>query len=314
LSVKSIVKRAIGRVSSQIAQAHTVELKQTRDVDLVVAALLARTDLTLLNDAVAYAADLRSCIEPLRMNVTRMKRPAGPPSEADKRFDSYAELLAAKLPPAPMALALTFARVADAYRGSHSVVKSGDWAADVARHFAVSSSSGRKGRLLASAVAHFAPHLILELGTAYGISGLFMTQTFASLQTDRPRKLVTVEGFEPQATLSRTMLSRESPGLAEFEVGLSTAALPRLARTLDGIDFYFHDAGHTYDDYVNDVGIMLPKMASGSILFLDDIRWDDRRYVSQPSRAYEGWQSIVANPRTRAAFEVDGELGVAMFE
>ena len=86
----------------------------------------------------------------------------------------------------------------------------------------------------------------------------------------------TVEAFDPQATLAREMLSAELGGMVNCVFGRVGDAVPEIGRSLgDGgrFDFVFHDAGHTYDDYVNDFAAIEPLMAPGSVLLLDDIRW-----------------------------------------
>ena len=307
--MKSFVRKIIRSLSREVQST----LPQPPLVDRVVDHLLGKVDLTQLNDAVAFAGDVRQCLEPLKCKIKILKQPPKLETQSDAGFKAFTDLLRASLPSVPASQALQFASICDKYKGETTVSLSKNHASDVRRHFVVSSSSGRKGRLLSSLVQAFEPHLTLELGTAYGISGFFMASALRRMSDPASRRLVTVEGFEPQATLSRTLLQQEFGDAVTCEFGVSKESLPRLSQTLDKIDLYFHDAGHTYDDYVNDVTIMLPKMNSGSVLFLDDIRWDDRRFISQPSRAYEGWQAIVANPRTRAAAEIDDEIGIAVF-
>ncbi|HEX8324331.1 MAG TPA: class I SAM-dependent methyltransferase [Tepidisphaeraceae bacterium] len=307
--MKSTIRKVVRYLSREVQGTLP---RNTPPTDLVLDHLLASQDMGSLNDAVAYVADLRQCVEPLKCQVNLLKRPKGISNASEAAFVALTDLLKASLPPVPVNLAMQFARIGDDYRGVSQVASRKDRAMDVRRHFTLSSSSGRKGRLLTAAVRAFEPRLVLELGTAYGISGFFIANALKAGGHPGSR-LVTVEAFEPQATLSRTLLQREFGDAVTCEFGLAGESLPRLAATMDHIDFYFHDAGHTYDDYVNDVGVMLPKMSSGSVLFLDDIRWDDRRFIDKPSRAYEGWQAIVANPRTCAAAEIDDELGVAVF-
>ncbi|HEX8324060.1 MAG TPA: class I SAM-dependent methyltransferase [Tepidisphaeraceae bacterium] len=283
-------------------------------VEAVIENLLARQDLGRLNDAVAYAADLRQCIEPLKCQVKPLKKPVRAETTSDAAFVTLCDLLRTALPPVPVRDALAFAQIGDDYRGETTVTHRKGRASEVRRHFTQSSSSGRKGRLLSAAVRSFQPRLVLELGTAYGISGFFIASALKAINAAEPGRLVTVEGFEPQATLSRNLLQSRFGSAVEFEFGVASHSIPRLAERLSDVDFYFHDAGHTYADYVHDVTTMLPKMASGSVLLLDDIRWDDRRFTDTPSRAYEGWQAIVNHPRTRAAAEIDGELGIVVFD
>jgi predicted O-methyltransferase YrrM len=308
--VKSFLKKAVRQLSKEAISANALDDRVQRDVDLVLSAVIGPELLKSLNDPVSYVAALRQCLEPLRCEIKSVKQPSKS-EPAVHLYNAFLELLKVSVPSVSTAVATHFASIADGYRGTHQIVQRKDRTSDVSRHFVVSSSSGRKGRLLNAAVTHFAPQLILELGSAYGISSLFMASALKNLAAET-RKLVTIEGFEPQSTLSSTMLRREFGDLIQCEFGLANVALPRMAATLSDIELFFHDAGHTYDDYVNDVGTILPKMASGSILLLDDIYWDDARFTTGPSRAHEGWMAVVNNPRVTAAAEIDHEIGIAL--
>lgn len=307
--MKQLLCKTVRRISREVLNTLPPAAPAT---DLVVSEILRRQPIESLNDSVTFVRNVLGCIEPLRCNMTVLKKPA-PDAPNAAAFNGFVEVLAAALPPVTVQTALDFARIADRYAGQTETPTGGSHPFHVRRHFAISSSSGRKGRLLAAAVQAFTPRLVLELGSAYGVSGTFILSSLAALDGAETRKLVTVEGSEPQATFSRTLLQERFGDRVQCEFGMSYNAIPRLSQRLKDVDLYFHDAGHTYDDYVNDVNGMLSCMRSGSVLLLDDIRWDDRRYVSKPSRAYEGWQAIVAHPRVAAAAEIDHELGIALF-
>ena len=44
--------------------------------------------------------------------------------------------------------------------------------------------------------------------------------------------------------------------------------LTELAKELKSFDFLFHDAGHSYDDYVNDFALAEPMLAPGAICLI----------------------------------------------
>jgi predicted O-methyltransferase YrrM len=204
------------------------------------------------------------------------------------------------------------AKIADDYRSPGYM--SGKGRHVVGHHFGVASSGGRKGRLLAAAVRFFEARRILEVGTAYGISSMFMGIALqeTGLEIQLPA-IHTLEAYEPQATLSRTLLEQELKGLVHCAKGRANEALASLAQTAAPIELVFHDAGHTYDDYIHDFAAFEPHMGPGSILILDDIRWEDTRSSnSKPSKAYEGWQAVTSHKRVKCAAEIDGSIGIAL--
>ncbi|MCS7032908.1 MAG: class I SAM-dependent methyltransferase [Phycisphaerae bacterium] len=211
---------------------------------MAVAAILKTQRVEEMNDAAGFCASLRQCLEPLKCSVRFVKDAPAPFGDQDKVFRAFASLLGACLPPVPVPLAVRFAQVADSYRGMHQIVQKGCSAADVSRHFVVASSSARKGRLLAAVVTHFKPSNVFELGTAYGVSALFIAASQRTLgMTDR--RLTTVEGFEPQASLSRAFLQAEFGDRVRCEFGLARNAIPQLVSEMKHVQFYFHDGGHT---------------------------------------------------------------------
>jgi predicted O-methyltransferase YrrM len=122
----------------------------------------------------------------------------------------------------------------------------------------------------------------------------------------------TLEAYEPQATLSKDLLTKELADMIHCTHGTVARSLATMLQDAPRIDFVFHDAGHTYEDYTHDFQILEPHLATGSILMLDDIRWEDSRRPTKPARTYEGWQAIVAHPRVKRAAEIDEQIGLAL--
>jgi predicted O-methyltransferase YrrM len=94
-------------------------------------------------------------------------------------------------------------------------------------------------------------------------------------------------------------------------LGVTQEVLPKLVGTLGLIDFMYHDAGHTREDYVRDFGAVVNSFSSGSVMVIDDIRSTaDPRWGGID--AYRGWLDVIAHSRIRHAVEVDGAMGVAL--
>jgi predicted O-methyltransferase YrrM len=181
-----------------------------------------------------------------------------------------------------------------------------DSAADVGKHFDISSSFGWKGRILSEIVRFMRPSNCLEFGTAYGMSSLFI------LGASKEAHLTTVEAMEPQFSIASQILQERYGDRVRCEFGLTDNVLPHVLPSMGGVDFLFHDAGHSFENYTSDFAAVLPHFRPGAVLLLDDIRWSDSRFYDGDPRCYEGWMEIVHHPRVRRAVEIDRTLGLAL--
>jgi predicted O-methyltransferase YrrM len=153
------------------------------------------------------------------------------------------------------------------------------------------------------------PNICLELGTAYGISARFIL----GMQTQgRTLHLTTIEGYQPTYALISPQLSEKYGPAVDCRLGWTKDVLPELARSSSPIHFLFHDAAHSMDDYVRDFSLIVDSLATGAVLLLDDIRWEDPRYPESSADTYRGWQAIAQHKRIRHAVEVNGSMGMAL--
>jgi predicted O-methyltransferase YrrM len=181
---------------------------------------------------------------------------------------------------------------------------------DVGLHFAISSSLGHKGRLLANIIRLSRSERCLELGTAYGMSAMFLfgMQPYIGWTIH----LTTVEAWEPQFTIANQRLKERYQEAITCHFGLTQNVLPKLMSTLGPIDFMYHDAGHTREDYVRDFGAVVNSLSPGSVILIDDIRWEDTRLGGEQTNTYRGWLDVIAHPRIRHAVEVNAAMGLAL--
>ena len=288
--LREIALKSVGRFV-RLAESET---RDRRNVELVLAALLQRAD---PHFPVAYVETLRGCLETQRPRVDVVKR-----GSHDPRFQAVVNALR-DLPPVSSHTAEQVARVADDYRNNATTKDSGAlWSGDVRAHFELSSSFGSKGRILTAAVRFGRAQVAVELGTAYGLSAMFLLEAAPEL------RLTTVELSELQHALASELLTKRYGSRVTCVRSRSQDALAHL--TPGSVDLVFHDAGHSRDDYVGDFGAMLPALTSNAIVLIDDIRWDGRGIVREDPRSYEGWREVVAHPRVAEAVEMNGEVGV----
>lgn len=161
--------------------------------------------------------------------------------------------------------------------------------------------------MLTAGIRLMRPSSCLELGTAYGMSALFMASELESIGGDA--RLSTIEFFEPQFSLASAHLSDRFGDRVDCRKFDIEAGLPELARSIGAIDFVFHDANHIGENYIRDFRVLAPNMASGAVLIFDDIRWSHPA-VEDAMGCYQGSLEIVADDRVRHAVEIDGDLGM----
>ena len=276
--------------------------------ELILAAIQADGGLSEVFDPLAYVNFLRECVEPLTFSLQEIKGKEDLDNVESKRFATLLFSLQSGLPPVDFRLAKDIGLVADRYRSLFSPLECRRWAGDTALHFSISSSCGKKGRLLFNIVRLLRSRDCLELGTAYGLSALFQSGGMRAIGVNG--HLTTIEIEEHQFSLASTMLGAKYGNSVTCIHGSTQEQLANVVKTLSGLDFVFHDAGHTREDYIMDFKAFVEHLRQGSVVLFDDINWDDRRWYSAPTRTHEGWLEVVSHPRVKRAVEIDGELGL----
>jgi predicted O-methyltransferase YrrM len=306
-TLKGLIVRGARLAASQAAQAG----REDRNVDICLAGALEEPGaLTRIRYPAAYVDFLRTCIDYMTCSVEDV-RTDGPDNDSmSKRWTTLLDVLRSDVPPISFATAQSIALVADRYRGLSDPVEYGQWAGDTGLLFSISSSFGKKGRILSSIVRLTRRERCLELGTAFGMSALFILSTLKA--QGGIGHVTTLEGLEPQFSLAAAMLKDQYGDMVSCHLGMTDQVLPELAKSMGSIDFLFHDAGHSREDYVRDFDAVIDVLSHEGIVLVDDIRWEDARFSSQPAETYRGWREVVAHPRVRRAVEINGSLGLLL--
>jgi len=308
---KRTLRRTVGDVIRRTIRVAQRETRSARNIDVVLSAALREgIDHAHINDPVAYVELLRTCIEPLAFDIVTIKTAAGDHDASYRRFAGLLELLHSNTPPLPFHIAVDIAKAADRFRSLTIPMDQANWSGDAGLHFELASSFGHKGRVLASIIRFCRPTLSLELGTAYGMSALFLME--ACRQVELSGRLVTIEGSERLFALASQALHDRYGDKVLCHHGLTSDLLPDLARTAGPFDFMFHDAGHTGDNYTRDFHTIVDALAEGAAVLFDDIRWEDARFHSARANTHEGWLRVTEHPRVRCAVEIDGKMGLAL--
>ena len=278
-----------------------------RDEDIVLAALATPALLAELHDPVAFVSLLRGCLGRASCEIVDIKHEARVVGALQATVDRFAGLLDAlkNLPPIDPKLAVSIGRTIDSHQVDRRPAPEGPgWGGDVGTHFRLSSCPPTKGRMLATIARVMRCDRGLEIGTAYGLSAMFMLTALPELHT--------FEGNELPSSMARTALAALYPGRAHCHCSLSHEGIPRLGLKEGSIDFFFHDGIHTAEAYRRDFDLVLPYLAPGAVILFDDIRWEDPRLTKGPANTYAGWRAVADHPRVLRAIELDSVVGLAL--
>jgi predicted O-methyltransferase YrrM len=162
-------------------------------------------------------------------------------------------------------------------------------------------SQAEIGCLFAWIAATRRPQMIVEFGTAFGISAMYWS---AGLDQAGSGRLLTFEPNEIWHAIAAARLAefsgRATPVLGTFE--------DKIADYLgqgETIDIAFVDAIHTSDFVTPQVELLITRLAAGGLIILDDISFsDDMRQC---------WQRWANDPRVTASVAVADRVGILEF-
>ncbi len=155
---------------------------------------------------------------------------------------------------------------------------------------------------LAVFVAHLArqlrPGLIVEIGTAFGVSGMYWVSALEELGAGR---FVTFEPNGEWRRIAERNISAIS-GRAVLVDGTfeGTAAAAGIAE--GSIDILSIDAIHTSEAVAGQLEIAAPLLGEKAVVLIDDIKFSPEMY--------EYWRTIAAAPGIEASFELESRIGV----
>lgn len=312
MSLRSILKRSVVRVVRSALSCTRSRGDLSSEISLPISLTVSK-ELSSLNDPEYYIEFLVSCIKRAKFQVRNIKSPtSNMENAASKRFSALIQILKTDVPPMAFSRAQKIASIADICLGNFQSLEFKSWAGDISLHFKISSSSASKGRLLSAIVRLMRPSSCLELGSGYGMSGMFILSALEA--NGGAGCLTTIEASEPQFSLSRKILTDSFGERVSCHKGLTAKQLPDLVSSIGSIDFMFHDAEHSRESYINDFTVVEPYLNPGAVVIFDDLRWDDPRFHAGSARTYEGWTKIVGHPRVKQALEVDGKIGMLLVE
>lgn len=159
----------------------------------------------------------------------------------------------------------------------------------------IASNTGRQskyGRLLYRLLMWQKPYYALELGTATGMTALYMA---SALDPERP--MHTIEG---SASLSEVAAFNASQlGLQDqivFHSGDFDSVLPGLLSQMPRVDFAYIDGNHRYEPTLRYFDMLASRAHPGSVLVFDDIWWSEEMK--------QAWSAIKKDPRVTVSIDI----------
>jgi predicted O-methyltransferase YrrM len=157
------------------------------------------------------------------------------------------------------------------------------------------------GRFLFRLLRELEPRSCLELGAGFGVSGAYQA---AALRLNRTGTLVSLDQEESLARIAREGIAELGLGaISSLHMGPIGTILGMAAASSEPIDYAYIDAEHTEAATVSNFEQLLPHLADGAVVVVDDIRLD-----SEMKRA---WDRISRNERARLALGLR-RLGVVV--
>ena len=132
-----------------------------------------------------------------------------------------------------------------------------------------SAKSKRYGKLMFRIVNYFKPQNLIELGTSFGFSTMYLS--FAKEGT----KIVTLEGCPETAKVAADNFQRLKLKNIEQVTGDFNNTLDETINKFQQLDFVFFDGNHSKEPTLNYFQKCLNKTHSKTVFIFDDINWSD---------------------------------------
>lgn len=154
------------------------------------------------------------------------------------------------------------------------------------------------GRFYAWAATDKKPNLIVEFGTAFGVSGMYW---LAGIEANGSGHMLTFEPNPIWADIARSNLARISDKFT-LTVGTFEDNLAVVDQFPAKIDMAFIDAIHTSDFVFAQLDLVERRCAPGAIIILDDITFSDDMRAC--------WRTVSKRDRYTAIAEIGGRSGL----
>ncbi len=158
--------------------------------------------------------------------------------------------------------------------------------------------SPKYAQLLYRLVARFKPSDILELGTSFGISTLYMASG------NELCNIITLEGCPAIANKARAHFKALNKTNIRIVEGNFDATLSEILQQVNTLDLVFFDGNHRKEPTLDYFNQCLKKKHRGSLFIFDDIHWSEKMT--------EAWEEIMNHPEVTITIDLH-QMGLVFF-
>ncbi len=162
-----------------------------------------------------------------------------------------------------------------------------------------SSVSSKKGQFLYKLVKHYKPRCVIELGTAFGISSMYMAMGYRNCH------IYTIEGCHDTINIATHNFSRLGLGNIEEICGNFDEVLPEILKKTGTVDLVFIDGNHKKDATLRYFDECLNHIQNNTIFVFDDIHWSAGMKTA--------WENIRQHPSVKVSIDLF-TIGVVFFK
>jgi len=159
--------------------------------------------------------------------------------------------------------------------------------------------SPRYARFLFSLCNYFKPETIIELGTSFGITTLYLSQS----KTDAV--IYTIEGCSEISEIARDNFITANSTNINLITGPFDRELLKLLSKSGKADFVFIDGNHRKDPTLRYFKMCLEYKNENSVFIFDDIHWS--------LDMNEAWQEIISHPQVTVSIDLF-HFGIVFFK
>ena len=166
---------------------------------------------------------------------------------------------------------------------------------DIARK---SSVSPKKGQFLYKLVKHYKPRTVIEIGTAFGISSMYMALGY------RNSHIYTMEGCNDTLQIAKHNFSRLGLGNIKEIYGNFDKRLPEILNEVESVDLVFFDGNHKEGSTLRYFDECLSHIHNNTVFVFDDIYWSKGMKLA--------WENIRQHPSVKVSIDLFS-VGVVFF-
>jgi predicted O-methyltransferase YrrM len=161
-----------------------------------------------------------------------------------------------------------------------------------------SSVTKRKGELLYRIVKHYKPRTIIELGTSFGISTMYMAAGYRNCHVS------TIEGCKDTVNIAKHNFNRLGLSNVIEVVGNFDEKLPGILDEAGTVDLVFFDGNHKKEATLRYFDLCLGHVTNNTIFLFDDINWSHGMKSA--------WQNIREHPSVKVSIDLFS-MGIVFF-